>query len=227
MGSITLRLLTWNLKHGRSVPSSGRDLLDEFARALAGWSWDVALLQEAPPWWPALLGARLGASARLVLTSRNELLPLRRAIAERWPDVIKSGGGGSNAILVRSAKIVEHRTLRLALLPERRQLQAVRLEPGIWIGNLHATAHNARAAASEAERGAATILQWAAAAPAVLGGDFNLRSFELSGFARAASHDVDHLFVAGLQVSAGAEVFDRGTLSDHAPVAVAVAVASR
>ncbi len=74
-----MRVLTWNLLHGRSVPGSGRDLLPEFTAALAGWDWDVALLQEVPPWWPALLGASLGASARLVLTSRNSALALRRA----------------------------------------------------------------------------------------------------------------------------------------------------
>ena len=34
--------------HGRSVPESRRDLFDEFAAALAGWEWDVALLQEVP-----------------------------------------------------------------------------------------------------------------------------------------------------------------------------------
>ena len=59
-----MRVLTWNLLHGRAVPPAGRDLFDEFADALAGWEWDVALLQEVPPWWPAeLRGARLGAEA--------------------------------------------------------------------------------------------------------------------------------------------------------------------
>ena len=57
------RVLTWNLKHGRAVPSAGHDLFDEFAAAIAGWEWDVALLQEVPPWWPAPLAARCGASS--------------------------------------------------------------------------------------------------------------------------------------------------------------------
>ena len=47
-----MRVLTWNLFHGRAVPPAGRDLRGEFAAALAGWDWDVALLQEVPPWWP-------------------------------------------------------------------------------------------------------------------------------------------------------------------------------
>src|SRR5918998_886282 len=103
-----MRLLPWNLYHGRSVPPSGRDLLPEFSAALAGWEWDVALLQEVPPWWPPALGAACEASARTALTSRNLGLPVRRWIARRWPDLIKSNGGGANAILVRAAAIGEH-----------------------------------------------------------------------------------------------------------------------
>jgi endonuclease/exonuclease/phosphatase family metal-dependent hydrolase len=222
---MTLRILTWNLKHGRSVPSAGHNLFDEFVRALAGWEWDVALLQEVPPWWPAQLGPRLGASARLMLTSRNALLPVRRVIAERWPDAIKSNGGGSNAILLRSSRALEQRTMRLALIPERRWLHAVKLDDGIWVGNLHATVDDERAAVLEAEIAAFTTLRWAAGAPVVLGGDFNVRSLELSGFTRAGGHDVDHVFVAGLEPVAGPDVLDRGWLSDHAPVTVTVAVA--
>src|SRR5881397_2221825 len=98
-----MRVLSWNLFHGRAVPSAGRALLGEFSAALEGWAWDVALLQEVPPWWPEPLAAACGAEWRRVLTSRNCLLPLRRAIAERAPDLLKASGGGSNAILVRGA----------------------------------------------------------------------------------------------------------------------------
>jgi len=221
-GSLALRILTWNLKHGRAVPDAGRDLFDAFAGALAGWEWDVALLQEVPPWWPELLEQRLAASARLVLTSRNSLLPARRAIAQRWPDVIKSNGGGSNAILVRRLGAREHRALRLALIPERRYLHAVALGDGTWVGNLHATVHDPRSAVLEARMAAFTILRWASGAPTALGGDFNVRSLELSGFTYAGGHDVDHVFLAGLEVVGGAEVLDSGRLSDHRPVAVEV-----
>src|SRR3954447_20338580 len=118
-------VLTWNLFHGRAVPGAGRDLQGDFARAIAGWPWDVALLQEVPPWWPPGLAQAAGAEHRLpppprrrlrppglALTSRNGLLPLRRAIARRAPDLIKSNGGGSNAILAR-APIHEHRIVPL------------------------------------------------------------------------------------------------------------------
>jgi endonuclease/exonuclease/phosphatase family metal-dependent hydrolase len=217
-----LRVLTWNLLHGRAIPGARRDLLDEFATALAGWEWDVALLQEVPPWWPSPLAARSGASHRLVLTSRNGMLPVRRAIAIRWPDLIKSNGGGANAILVRGQEIMEHRSLRLARLPERRRLHAIRLADRTWVGNLHATAHNRSAAEREAELARAQAIVWARSAPFILGGDFNLRQLSLKGFEWAAGNDVDHVFVRGGEAVGTAEVLDRGPLSDHAPVAVTI-----
>lgn len=203
--------------HGRSVPGAGRDLLDEFAAALVDWEWDVALLQEVPPWWPDVLAARAEAEARSALTSRNALLPLRRAIAVRWPDLIKSNGGGANAILVRGEQIAEHRTFRLCVWPERRWLQAVRLVSGSWIGNLHTGGPR-----RDAERAGRRALEWSAGAPLVLGGDFNIHSLSLTGLVHAGGHDADHVFVAGIQPVGSGEVLDRGRLSDHAPVAVSL-----
>ena len=215
-----LRVLTWNLLHGRSVPSAGRELFDPFASALERWEWEVALLQEVPPWWPALLGVRLNAEYRQVLTSRNGVLPLRRAIATRWPDLIKSHGGGANAILVREDRIIEHRTLRLCRLPERRWAHGIRLACGVWVANLHATAHDAAAALRDSRLAEATTLQWSGEEPLVLGGDFNVRELSLDGLLRGGGNDVDHVFAAGFDPVATASVLDRGRLSDHAPVAV-------
>ena len=104
-GGPTVGVLTWNLFHGRAVPGAGRDLLAEFARSLAGWSWDVALLQEVPPWWTDPLARQAGAQQRTALTSRNLGLALRRAIAARSPDLLKSNGGGCNAVLVRGSPV--------------------------------------------------------------------------------------------------------------------------
>ena len=213
--------------HGRSQPPAGRDLLDEFSAALAGWEWDVALLQEVPPWWPEAMAARLGGGAqhRSVPTSRNELLPLRRALAVRWPDAIKSAGGGANAMLVRRSglRIADHRALLLCRWPERRRLHAMRLMAGeheLWVGNLHATVHDDPAARCEAEQARVAMVRWAAGAPYVLGGDFNVRGLVLAGLAAVANHDVDYIFAAGLEAVGDAQVLDRGALSDHAPVAV-------
>jgi endonuclease/exonuclease/phosphatase family metal-dependent hydrolase len=199
-------------------------MLDDFAAALAGWEWDVALLQEVPPWWPDRLAAAAGASARTVLTSRNVLLPVRRAIAVRRPDLIKSNGGGANAILVRrtAGRVAQHRTRRLCLWPERRQLQAVRIGGGPWVGNLHATVHDDAKARRDAELARLTILDWARGAPAILGGDFNVRELRLDGFGLAGEHDVDIVFASGTIKASGVEVLERGRLSDHAPVVVEI-----
>ncbi len=220
---MALRVITWNLLHGRSDPPAGRYLLDEFTDALAGWEWDAALLQEVPPWWPARLAERLGAEHRLVLTSRNAALPLRRAIATRWPDLIKSNGGGANAILVRGERMAAERTLRLCRLPERRQLLGVRLESGVWLRTLHASVRDDARARREAALAARAMLSWSAGAPVVLGGDFNVRSLTLDGFDYAGGFDVDLVFLHGLLATGPAEELERGTLSDHAPVAMTLA----
>ena len=210
-----MRVLTWNLYHGRSVPPARRALLGPFARAIAGWPWDVALLQEVPPWWPEPLARRCGAQERHVLTSRNLALSLRRAIAVRAPDLLGANGGGANAILVRGA-ILEHRCARLRRLPERRRAHGVRLADGSWVVNVHA--HNAppERARADCERARAVALGWAQDAPLVLGGDLNLRGPALAGLRRVAGHHVDHVLARGLE--GDGEVLDPGRLSDHRPL---------
>jgi endonuclease/exonuclease/phosphatase family metal-dependent hydrolase len=221
LGRVELRVLTWNLFHGRSVPRAGGDLLDAFAAALQDWEWDVALLQEVPPWWTAPLAERLGAEYRQALTSRNALPWVRRRLARRWPDLMKSQGGGANAILARSDRIVSHQVQVLTRRPERRVAHGVLLGCGAWVINLHATAHDTGAAQRDGATAVAAALRWAGDDAVVLGGDFNLRSPAWAGFAAVGGHDVDHVFIAGaLQARGGAQVLDRGTLSDHAPVAV-------
>jgi endonuclease/exonuclease/phosphatase family metal-dependent hydrolase len=187
-----MRVLTWNLYHGRAVPPAGRDLQADYAAALAGWEWDVALLQEVPPWWPPALADACDADARTALTSRNELLWLRRALATRWPDLVKSGGGGANAILVRraSARISDHRRVRLRRWPERRVCHGVALDGGLWCANLHAQVHSAARAGADIEH---------------LGG-------------RGVDHVLGHLVAA----DGPAQVLEHGGLSDHAPIVVGV-----
>lgn len=207
--------------HGRSVPSSRRELLDEFGAALESWDWDVALLQEVPPWWAGPLAAGVGAERRHALTSRNALPQLRRALARRRPELMKSQGGGANAILARRDRIVAHEVQLLTRRPERRVAHGVRLGCGVWVVNLHATAHDTAAAERDGTTAAAAALRWADGDPVVLGGDFNLRAPRWPGFVSAGGHDVDHVFTAGaLEALRPAEVLDRDVLSDHAPVAV-------
>jgi endonuclease/exonuclease/phosphatase family metal-dependent hydrolase len=217
---MSLRVLTWNLFHGRSAPPAGRTLQREFAAALAGWEWDVALLQEVPPWWPARLAGATRAVERHVLTSRNWLAPLRRGIGERWPDLIRSNAGGANAILARRAAIVEHRRLRLRWLPERRWLHAIRLDSGTWVANVHATVPRADPAQRDLQRALAAALGWSAGAPLVFGGDLNQRHPRVPGLVHAAGHHVDHVFARGLEPAAPGERLPHGGLSDHDPLRV-------
>jgi endonuclease/exonuclease/phosphatase family metal-dependent hydrolase len=218
-----MQVLTWNLFHGRARPPAGRDLLEEFATALAAWPWDVALLQEVPPWWPEPLARRCRASMRMALTSRNELLPLRRWLAVRWPDVVRSGGGGSNAILVRGERVLDHRRLLLRRLPERRALHGVRLGDGTWVANVHAEQQPRERPERDIGRGARALSGWAADAPIVLGGDLNIPDPHVPGFERAVAHGVDHVLVRGLRPVRG-RVLDAGALSDHRPLLAEVGV---
>jgi endonuclease/exonuclease/phosphatase family metal-dependent hydrolase len=218
-----MRVLSWNLFHGRTVPESGQLAFFEFATALAGWEWDVALLQEVPPWWPADLARATGADQRAALTSRNFPRFLRRALAERWPDRIRSNQGGANAILVRGRAIEAHRAALVRCRPERRLVHAVRLDGGTWVANMHLTVprddpeqRDLRLARRVAER-------WAGDAPLVFGGDVNQRRPDFPGYVHVAGHHVDHIFVRGLTPVGRGRTLEHGHLSDHKPLWAEVA----
>jgi endonuclease/exonuclease/phosphatase family metal-dependent hydrolase len=216
-------VLTWNLFHGRSVPDAPREQLAEFADRLAAWEWDVALLQEVPPWWPPALGRASRATARTALTSRNWFMPVARWAAQRRPDVIKSWGGGANAILVRGEAVSQHRVRTLRSWPERRVVHGVRLERGWWVCNLHAQAHSEARAQADVALAAATASEWSAGAPVVLGGDLNTCQPVAPGFTHAAGNGVDHVLARRLHAAGPARTLQRGRLSDHAPVLAHVA----
>ncbi len=218
-----MRVLTWNLYHGRAVPPAGRALRAEFAAALAGWDWDVALLQEVPPWWGPSLARACHAQQRTALTSRNALLPVRRAVAGRAPDLIRSNGGGANVILVRHAQVTDQRRLLLRRWPERRVCHAVELGDGLWCANLHAQVHSPPRAQADIERAAAATLAWAGGGPALLGGDFNVRAPAAAGWQPIGGHGVDHVLGHRLRAAGPRQLPDRGWLSDHAAVIVVVA----
>lgn len=198
-----MRVLSWNLYHGRDHPPDpalftlrsrllrtternethvqvNRALLDEFAGWLAAREWDVALLQEAPPLWFRELGSRLASNGVRVLTSRNVLPPLQRLAANVNPDLIASWEGGSNQIFVRApGRITDHRSLTLAKRPERRRMHWARVElPGegtTCLANLHASAGLPELATEEVVRAAGHAVDWSGDDPLVFGGDLNLR----------------------------------------------------
>jgi endonuclease/exonuclease/phosphatase family metal-dependent hydrolase len=229
----SIRVLTWNLFHGRSLPPSGRQLVAEFGALLAAADWDVALLQEVPPWWPERLARAAGAQACAALTSRNAALALRRAIAERAPDLIKSNGGGANAVLSRRP-IAEHRAVRLRTWPERRVVQLVRLRDGITLANHHGSTR-VHLAEDELNRLWTLALAFAGKGPLILGGDLNLRrpAAPEPAIVHVASRDVDHMFARGLDPQAPGEPLERRAtvegssveLSDHPPLAATLLAA--
>jgi endonuclease/exonuclease/phosphatase family metal-dependent hydrolase len=215
---IVVRVLTWNLFHGRDLPVAvdfKRSLHREFAGLLSRFDWDVALLQEAPPRWFQELAFKSGAQGRLLKTSRNQLGGLRGWIADRRPDLIKSGEGGSNQVLVRAPwQVREERHLTLARLPERRRMQWLRMhhESGaaLCVANLHASAHKPARAAQEVERAARAAIEWSNGRPLILGGDFNVRPAEqpwlyehlaAEGFSQPTGERlIDHLLACGAHV---------------------------
>jgi endonuclease/exonuclease/phosphatase family metal-dependent hydrolase len=243
-----VRALTWNLFHGRDLPVDvdyKRSLHSEFAALLGRFDWDVALLQEAPPRWFRELAFRSGAQGRIVMTSRNQLGFVRGWIADRFPDLIKSGEGGSNQILFRPPwTVAEQRNLTLARWPERRRMMWLRLrhpeDSTVCVANLHASAHNPARSAQELQRAAEAALAWSGDAPLLLGGDLNTRPAEQPwiyerlaqlGFSAPTAPDaIDHLLVRGMRVTAAprqlpaerrevvAPGADRVRLSDHAVV---------
>ncbi len=258
---MAVRALTWNLFHGRDFPPNpalltwrsrltrrterdathaqvNRDLRGEFERVLAGWSWDVALLQECPPRWSAALANACGASTHRVLTSRNWLLPITSILATWNPDLIASWEGGSNLTLVRGGEIVERRSLVLRRLPERRVLAFTRLASGLCIANLHASGPDALAQ-PEVRSAARQAIAWSADAPLIFGGDLNIRPEASSVFGELerslglrppTPNSIDHLLARGLAVTdtpRASPPEDREImvgslavrLSDHAPVA--------
>jgi endonuclease/exonuclease/phosphatase family metal-dependent hydrolase len=222
-----VRVLTWNLFHGRSRPDGGRELLEEFSGLLAGWSWDLAMLQEVPPWWAGALAERCGAEQRTALTSRNSLPGLRRALARRRPDLMKSNGGGANALLAR-VPLVAYRAVRVRVRPERRVAQLAELADGTVIANVHASTRVALAE-QELARLSELALAWADGAAVVLGGDLNLRAPRPpEPLLPVAARDVDHLFAARLERRGEPQLHPRLAavdgrtleLSDHPPLEV-------
>jgi endonuclease/exonuclease/phosphatase family metal-dependent hydrolase len=248
-----VRVVTWNLFHGRdSPPTAPKPLLREFVQMLDSIEWEVALLQEAPPRWREALARGLGAESAITLTSRNFGAPVRAWIADRWPNLIKSSEGGSNQLLVRAPwRIAETREHTLTRCPERRRMLWARLAgpdgTEFVVANLHGSVDSVSRAADQVLYAASLAVEWAGDLPLILGGDLNLRVtrqpevfVELEsrfGLAPPTARDaIDHLLVRGLEVldpprRAAAEarsvVAADGrsiTLSDHAYVTAALGI---
>ena len=157
-----------------------RPLRDEFIRVLDAAAWDVALLQEAPPRWLDDLRDGCRADGALALTSRNQLGALRGLAAELNPDLIASGEGGSNMVLVRSPGVVEAtEVVELARRPERRTmlLARLRLPSGerLAAACMHLSVPPTGQGPAEVAFAAERAVAFAGGAPLLFGGDLNLR----------------------------------------------------
>jgi endonuclease/exonuclease/phosphatase family metal-dependent hydrolase len=236
---VKFKAITWNLFHGRDFPPDpalftwrsrllriternathvqvNRELLNEFTTLLSEAEWDVALLQECPPRFAEPLARACGAEAHRVLTSRNSLAAVRRALARLNPDLVASAEGGSNLTLVRSSSplggIVERRELAIHLgKPERRAMAFIRTGAGVCVANLHGTNDAPALAAEDVLLAARRATEWAGEQPLLFGGDLNLRPaedpaifdqlrerFGLTG--STAQRAIDHLLSQGLTV---------------------------
>ncbi len=260
--------IAWNLFHGRDFPPDpalltwrsrllrnternathvqvNRDLEAEFTAVLASADWGIALLQECPPRFAAPLARACGAEAHRALTSRNGFGRLRAAAARLNPDLIASGEGGSNLILVRSSValggIAERRELAIHEgRPERRAMAFTRTVSGLCIANLHATNDFREMAVEDVLLSARAATEWAGDRPLLFGGDLNLRPAEDPGVFEqlrerfglvtpTAPDAIDHLLTRSLTVvepptpwpPEQRELREDGRalrLSDHAPV---------
>ncbi len=195
-----LRVLTWNLFHGRDFPPGpgvrtgrklsrrternsthvqvNRDLARQFTEVLCSARWDVALLQECPPRWCAPLATACRGVAQRSLTSRNWCRPVQSFLARRNPDLVGSWEGGSNLTLARGpaddAKLLDQRDLVLRRRPERRTMAYAELGSGVCVANLHASTIP-ELAEEELRRAALAAVEWAGDRPLIVGGDFNVR----------------------------------------------------
>ncbi|MFM9150320.1 MAG: endonuclease/exonuclease/phosphatase family protein [Solirubrobacterales bacterium] len=197
---LNLRVLTWNLFHGRDAPPGkfergldwrlggrplrcgdyvlvNRSLEDEFIRVLRDLEWDAALLQEVPPSWSGPLAEATGATGSFAPTSRNWMRPVTGSLWARRPHLIGSWEGGGNLILVRDGIELEPGSQGRRLLtglPERRVVQSVRLTGGVDLYNLHASTGHGRAV-GDVLKAATFAVGRSDSRPLVLGGDFNCR----------------------------------------------------
>ena len=197
-------------------------------RALAGWEWDVALLQEVPPWWPPRSRPRTGADAapRAHVAQRGARRAPRDLQPQPGPAEVQRRRLQLHPRARRRAATTGRQ--RLTLRPERRWAHGVRLASGLWVANLHGTTRRRRRSRGRdaRRRGGAPRSEWADGAAARA-----RRRLQPARDARAApgcdhvaGHFVDHVYVAGgLEPAGKREVLDRGALSDHRPVAIELA----
>ena len=212
-----VRVLTWNLYHGRAVPPAGRVAAAASSRPRSpGWEWDVALLQEVPPWWPARArGARAAPTQRHgadLAQLAAAAAPRGRERATRPPEVQRRRRERDPR--ARGAIARAPLAVLLRRRPSAASSHGVRLADGTWVVNLHAqhTPPERGAGRHRARRG-----PWRR-----LGGRRAARPRRrpqrradrvLAGLRHARGDGVDHVLVRAGSARPRREVLDRGALS--------------
>jgi endonuclease/exonuclease/phosphatase family metal-dependent hydrolase len=199
---VALLVRSWNVFHGRTLPSGRRAYLQEAIALVSSDDPDVVCLQELPLWSVARLEAWSGMAVFSART-RHRLGRLGRRPTDLHHDRFRSLlTGQANAVLVaRRHAVTDHRRLvlndrsfvarearrfKLGLSTgllwtvERRVCQAMRIRPSagrpLVLVNLHAThLRDRRCAEAELRRAVRFGEELAAEGePLVVAGDFNL-----------------------------------------------------
>ena len=248
---------SWNLFHGNSFPPSRRSHLEEMVRLVTADRPDVLALQEVPVWALGRLVEWTGMKVFGAVARRSHLgpVPITGGLGRRLTSLdhgrLRSAfSGQGNAILLgEGLEATLHETVtlnpawfrreharrlgldlvaRLAWAKERRICQAVRLEQGLVVANLHASGSlgDERIPGAELVRGVELAQSLARERDVVvIAGDFNCRAGQivLNGYSEPGP-GIDHIAVRGATPSPLRVWRDdlrrrNGLLlSDHAPV---------
>ena len=200
--------------------AAGRPRPVRRVRGGAGW---LGLGRRAAAGGAAVVAAALGASsassARRVLTSRNALLAVRQARRRAaGRTLIKSNGGGCNAILVR-ARAGSSSTACGAWPagPSGAGCTPCGCACGVWVAN--AARHRATTPCAARRCAGRRDACAGGRARSAAGPRRRLQrpGLALDGSPTPGGHDVDHVFLGGGLASTAAPTLERGPLSDHAP----------
>lgn len=202
-----MRLLirTWNVFHGNADPPRRAGYLRRMVELVTADAPDVVCLQEVPVWALPVIDNWSGMR-RFEAVTRAPLWPgpLSTWVTRIHQGFFRSGlAGQANAILVAPA----HATTDLGHerisegTRERRVVHAVRIagDPGVTVGNLHASNDFARpdVPRAEAARAATYVGRSAVSGDVlVLAGDFNVGDPRLEGFGPGTG-GIDHVLVRG------------------------------
>jgi len=247
---------SWNLFHGNTNPPGERAYLEEMVQLAGDNRPDVVCLQEIPAWALPHLAAWSGMTAVGDVAQRPRIGPLPiptelgRTLTSLYPARLRSAfTGQAHAILLGGGpRVVRHEVLvlnpasfrreqarmlgldlvaRLAWGKERRICQAVRLEDGLLVANLHATSSpgDARIPAAEVRRAVGFVESLAREGDTVvITGDFNVAGADaaLDGYSEPGP-GIDHIAVrgGGRPPSVWPDQRrrrDGRLLSDHAPI---------